>query len=326
MPTDSKHNSSNQGEIDLLALLVNLGDFLKRSILKLIKFIGSILVFLLRQWYYFAIAIVLTVLSAFFLNKTSDSYYHSYMTLRSNATHNQPVMSNLDKLGGYATAGHYSALSKELNLSIEEASIIKGIETFWYYDIGDDGIFDGIDMDRKYLSDTSMVKVDSVFSVRVEVFNPEILDKLEESLVHYVETDAFLQALNNQRLSNLGAQLNQIEYEIDKLDSLQKREYYTNPDDLRQKEGQIVFTSEKVVRMYHSQMFSLLQLKQDCERDLNLYKDVVTVLESFTEPVEPDNGTTYYAKKLVWSYLGLALLLAVIITYRKKIWSPINEK
>jgi hypothetical protein len=320
MPTDSKHNTSNQEEIDLVYLFVKLGEFLKRAVLKLINFIGSVLVFLLRKWYYFAIAIILTVLSAFVLSEISDPFYHSHMTLRSNAIHNQPVMSNLDRLRGYATARNYSALSNELNLSIEDASVIKRIETFWYYDIGDDGIFDGIDTDRKFLSDTSIVKVDSVFSVRVEVYDSEILEKLEESLVQYLEANPFLEALNKQRLSNLGAQLNQIEYEIDKLDSLQKREYYTNPDELRQKEGQIVFTSEKVVRMYHSQMFHLLKLKQDCERDLNLYKDVVTVLEGFVEPVVPVNGTIQYAKKLIWYYVGLALLLAVIITFRKKIW------
>ena len=114
--------------------------------------------------------------------------------------------------------------------------------------------------------------------------------------------------------------LNQIEYEIEKLDSLQKREYYTNPDELRQKEGQIVFTSEKVVRMYHGQMFGLLKLKQDCERDLNLYSSVVTVVEGFNEPAEPDNRAIHTAKKLIWYYLILALLLAIIITFRKKIW------
>ncbi len=262
MPADPKNSSQNQGEIDLLYLFVKLGEFLKTSFLKLINFIGIVLVFLIRKWYYFAIAVILTIGSAVLLNKVSDPFYHSHLTLRSNATHNQPIMSNLQRLGDYANANNHTALSKELNLSIEDASAIKGLGTFWFYDIGDDGIFDGLDIEGKQLSDTSIVKIDSVFSVRAEVYNTEILEKLEDGLIFYLENNPFFESLNKQRLSDLEAQLNQIEYEIEKLDSLQKREYYTNPNELRQKEGQIVFTSEKVVRVYHSQMFNLLKLKQ----------------------------------------------------------------
>jgi len=320
MATDSKPNKQNPEEIDLLYLFIKLGEFIKRSVLSLIRFIGSILVFFLRKWYYFAIAIILTVISAFVLSKVTDSYYHSHLVLRSNAAHNQPIMSYLDKLGEYATAKNYSALSKELKMSIEDAGALKALETFWYYDIGEDGIFDGIDTDRKFLSDTSITMVDSVFSVRVEVYNSDILEPLEKGMVDYLEAIPFLNALNNQRLSDLGAQLSQIEYEIEKLDSLQKREYYTNSDDLRQKEGQIIFSSENDVRIYHGHMFGLLKLKQECERDLILYKDVVTLLEGFSEPVEPDNDTVQFAKKLIWGYLGLALFIAVIVTFRKKIW------
>lgn len=320
MPTELKHNSSNQEEVDLLYLFIKLGEFIKKSIRGLIKYIGVVLVFLLRKWYYFAIAATLTAISALILNSISPSYYSTDLIIRSNAAHNQPIMSSLNKLGKYANARNFAALSTEINLDIEDASAIKSLQPFWYYDIGGDGIFDGIDTEGRFLSDTNVVIIDSVFVLHATIYDPNILMSLEEGLVHYLEANPFFEALNKQRLSDLDALLKQTEYEIAKLDSLQKREYYTNPDDLRQKDGQIVFTSEKVVRMYHSQMFQLLQLKQDCERDLNLYKDVVTVLEGFTEPVEPENGTTYYAKKLVWFYLGLALLLAVIITFRKKIW------
>lgn len=321
MATDSKPNTQNSEEIDLVYLFVKLGEFLKKAALNLFNFIVSVLVFLIQKWYFFVIAIVLAILSAFILNRSSDSFYHSHLTLRSNATHNQQIMSNLERLGEYADSDNYTSLSEELNLSIENASAIKSLETFWFYDIGDDGIFDGLDTERKFLSDTSIVKIDSVFSVFVEVYNSDILEELELGLMNYLKNNPYLESLNKHRLSNLEGQLIQIEYEIEKLDSLQKREYFTNPDELRQKEGQIVFTSEKVVRMYHTQMFHLLQLKQDCERDLNIYSEVVTILEGFTVPVKPENSTVQYAKKTIWYFLGLALLLSVIIKFRKKIWN-----
>jgi len=114
--------------------------------------------------------------------------------------------------------------------------------------------------------------------------------------------------------------LNQTQYEIEKLDSLQKREYYTNPDYLRQKDSQIVFTSEENVQTYHDDMLRLLTIRQQYEKDLNVYSDIVTVIEGFSIPNNPDNGYIDYGKRLIWGYLLLALLIAVLVTLRKKIW------
>lgn len=324
MPTNSKQNNSTQDEIDLISLFMKLGEGIKKAVIWFINFIGTILVFLLRKWYYFFIALILTVVSAFILKNISEPYYTSDLIMRSNATHNQPVMASLNKLGDYASGGNYDALSKALKMSKEDVSKLKGIETFWYYDIGGDGIFDGLVTDNNVLADTSVVKIDSVFLLRASVFDPAILENLEANLVEYLGANPFLKALNEQRLSDLEARLDQTKYEIEKLDSLQKREYYTNTDDLRQKEGQIVFTNDKTVRTYHADMFGLLQIEQDCERDLNIYKDVVTIIEGFTIPVNPDNGVILYAKKLVWFYLGLALLVAGVVTFRKTIWAPLR--
>jgi hypothetical protein len=321
MPTNSNQNHSNQDEIDLLSLIVKSGKLIKKAVQWLINSIGSILVYILRKWYYLATALVLTVITALILKTLTPSYYSSDLIMRSNAINNQPIMMSIDKLGDYASAGNYSALSTELNLSLKEASAIKELKTFWYYDIGDDGIFDGIVTDEAILIDTGIAKIDSVFIIRAEVFDPMILEKIEGSLVDYLGSIPFLEALNNQRLSDLEARLIQTTYEIKKLDSLQTREYYTNTDDLRQKEGQIIFTSENEnQKLYHYEMFKLLQLKQECERDLNVYRDVVTIMQDFTIPVEPENGTVLYAKKTIWYFLGLALLLSFIVSYRKKIW------
>lgn len=320
MPTNLNQNNPKQDEIDLLSLFSKMGELIKKGVLGLINLIGSILVFLLRKWYYFGVAAILTVITALILKNASDPYYRSDLTIRSNATHNQPIMSSLDKLGEYADAQNYAALSNELNLSIEEASAIKELMTYWYYDLNGDGIFDGIDNGGRFVLDTNVVIIDSVFVLHASIYDPAILNKLEEGLEHYLGANPFLNALNKQRLSDLEAQLYQTEYEIAKLDSLQRREYFTDTDQLRQKEGQVVFTSEKTVRIYHNDMFRLLQLKQECERDINVYGDVVTILEKFTIPNEPNNGIVQYTKKLIWYYLGLALLLAVVVTFRKKIW------
>jgi len=143
MPTDHKQNTPNHDEIDLLTLFTKFGEFIKKAILGLIDFIGAVLVFLLRKWYYFVIAAILSIVTALIMNNTVEPYYYTDLVMRSNATHNQSIMSSLNKLGAYASEGNISNLSSELDLSMEEASAIRGLETFWYYDIGDDGIYDG---------------------------------------------------------------------------------------------------------------------------------------------------------------------------------------
>lgn len=320
MPTNSQQSSSNHDEIDLIYLFSKLGEFIKKAVLGLIDIIGAVLVFILRKWYYFIIAVILTIITALALDKISDPYYYSELVMRSNATRNQPIMSSLDKLGEYAASNNYAALSKELNLSLEDASKIKELGTSWYYDIGGDGIFDGIDRVGRFLADTNVVMLDSVFLIYTSIYDPNILEKLEVSLVNYLEANPYLKALNEQRLSNLEARVTQTEYEIAKLDSLQRREYYTDTDQLRQREGQVVFTSERTVRIYHNDMFRLLRLKQEYERDLNIFSDVVSIVEGFTIPANADNVSIHFAKKLIWYYMGLALLLAIILKFRRKIW------
>jgi len=321
MTTNSKQDTNNQEEINILYLFERLGEFLEKLFRSFINLIGSILIYLIRKWYYLVIALVLSVISALILSNISPSYYYSDLIMRSNATHNQQIMSSLNKLKGYADTQNHNGLSNELDISLEDASVLKELETYWYYDIGADGIYDGIDTEMLYISDTNVVKVDNEFVIRVAIYDPNLIGELERGIVYFLESNPFLEALNEQRLSNLEAQMIQTQYEIEKLDSLQKREYYTNSENLRQSEGQIVFTSEKVAQTYHNDMFRLLQTKQEYERDLNIYNDVVTIIESFSTPIEPDNGAMHYLGKLIWFYLGLALVLSVMITFRKKIWN-----
>ena len=321
MPTDPKHKPANQEEIDLLYLFIKLGEFFKKVVLNLFKALAEVVLYLLRKWYYFIFAVALTVLSGFILSKTIEPYFVSDLELRVNVTKGQSLMSILNRLNNYAEERNYSELSNNLNLSTDIAGKIKSIESFWYYDKGDDGVLDGISSELELLSDTTITMVDSLIVIRAEVYDLEVLIELQQGLINFLHSNPLLVALNKQRLADLESTLAQVNYEIQKLDSLQKREYYTPADDLRQKEGQIVFTNEKVVRLYHYEMIALLKRKQETERDLNVYNDMVTISEGFSYPSQPDNGTIEYAKQILWYYLGLALLISLIISFRKKIWA-----
>lgn len=326
MSTNPKQNSSDQGEIDLLYLFVKLGDFLKKAVQYLISSIGSVLVFLLRKWYYFTLAIILTIISAVILSNISEPQYVSDMVLRSNDKNTQVIASTLDKLGEQAAEGNFSSQSDRLNLSKESAENVKNIETFRYYDIGKDGLIDGIDTEGRYLSDTSVATIDSLIVVRTIVTDPEILQDLEAGICSYLESNPFLFASNKQRLSYLKEMIVQASYELEKLDSLQKKEYYRTTDQTMFKEGQLVFTNENNVQLYHGQMFKLLESKKEYEKELTIYPGIVTVIEGFISHAKPENNTTQYIRILIWYYLAVALILSLVITYRKRIWVPRSQK
>jgi hypothetical protein len=44
-------------------------------------------------------------------------------------------------------------------------------------------------------------------------------------------------------------------------------------------------------------------------------------MEGFSIPNKPNKDMKKYATQFLWYYLGLALILSIIITYRKKIWT-----
>ena len=321
MATDSKPNSKNPEEIDLLYLFVKMGEAIKKYTLAFFRLLGTILVYLLRKWYYLAMALVLTVISAVILSNVIKPHFQSDMVLRFNDKNSQVIISSLNKLGEYANDHNSPRLSEVLNIDQESADGIKNIETFRYFDIGKDGLLDGIDTEGKYLSDTSVATIDSLIVVRAYVTDPESLKELEDGINFYLESNPFLVASNKQRLSFLAEMIAQTNYELEKLDSLQKKEYYRITDETRLKEGQLVFTNERDVKLYHNQMFSLLELKKEYEKDLSIHPDIVTVLDGFMINTEPVNNAIKYLKDLIWVYLGLGLLLSLVVTYRKEIWT-----
>lgn len=319
MSTDQKQNTSSQGEINIIDLFLFIGEFLKKVFFGLFDLLRYTLAFLLRKWYYFVLAVVITVLSGMVLNKVITPHFQSDMIIRSNTPNSQVIISSLNRLGDYAKERNYSVLSELLNMNSNDISSIKEVEVLWYYDIGKDGIFDGTSSDVSILSDTNIVMIDSLFIIRLEVYNPLMLKGLESGLIDYLNSIPFLLTSNRQRISELEATLLQTEYEIEKLDSLQKKEYYTNAEDLKLREGQFIFTNDKTVRLYHNEIFQLLKMKQETERDLSIYRDVVTKVEEFNIPKSPKNGIVYYAGKLIWYFLGLALITSLLITFRRDI-------
>ena len=114
--------------------------------------------------------------------------------------------------------------------------------------------------------------------------------------------------------------------EVEKLDSLQKKEYFKLEDATRLKEGQLVFTNDPEIRLFHSDLLNLVRDKQVSQNALIIHNEIISILEDFIITQIPFNNATFYARKLLPLFIVMAYLLALCIAFRKNIVQAIKEK
>ncbi|MDZ7738441.1 MAG: hypothetical protein U5K32_05105 [Bacteroidales bacterium] len=131
--------------------------------------------------------------------------------------------------------------------------------------------------------------------------------------------------MNEVRLDNLREIIEQTGNEVEKLDSLQKKEYFKLEDVTRLREGQLVFTNDPEIKLFHEDLLTLVRNRQASQMELTIHDNIISVLEDFTETQLPANNAVYYAKTVVPVLIVIAYLLALYITFRKKIHAAIRN-
>jgi hypothetical protein len=248
--------------------------------------------------------------------------YSSELTLRSNAVPNSDMITYINRLHSICRAGNRTALRAALSLSPEEVMLIRDIQAFWAIDILNDGIPDLIDYKNEYNNDTVNKKMSDRFVVRAKTRDPNEFSALGDKILGYVRQNPLFQQKNQVRLvQNKEIQVRLI-YDIDQLDSLQKIKYFEETrKEIVPAGGQMVFLQEKntPTELIYDNIYLLYTKKQAIDTDLELYKDVVTLLNDFTQPNKPINGTLHYAKGIVPELFILCLLILILIDNRKKL-------
>ena len=312
-------NASNNNEIDLLELLINFKNWIVTVLVGFAKFILALLAFIVKKWVFLLVSLCLSAGLSFILADIQEEQYYSDLVLKSNIVSNEDMISYLNKLENLTIGDNYKLLAGALNISLEDAGKIKGIKAYWFIDQDKDGIVDGVDLNNKYLRDTTVAKVDWKFGITASVSDPSVFTLLSAGLQHYVNQNKFFVDLNKLRLENLEESIEQTILEIGKLDSLQKKEYFTSDESLKLQEGQFVFTNDREVKLMHSDIMKLLTDKQYKEKQFKIHNEIISLLSDFTVNQKPENGLSYYAKKITPILLILAYLIAILLHFRKNI-------
>ncbi|HUS87729.1 MAG TPA: hypothetical protein VMW76_10865 [Bacteroidales bacterium] len=318
--TNTKPDSgSRNDEIDLLQLFRSFGDFIVRIFKGLFNLILQFIIFSIRKSLYLIAALLLTVLTSYLKVKIQDEIFYSDLVLKSNAVQNQEMISYINRLQGLTSKVNHRILADELNIPVEKAELVSDITAYWFVDKNRDGIVDDIDLNNRFIADTNIDKISWKFGIRASVKDPQIFEEVTTGVINYINSNEYFRQANEARLKNLKETIDQTGKEIYKLDSLQKREYFREDESTRLKEGQLVFTNDPEIKLFHADLLDLLRDKQVRERELGIDNGIISLREGFTLNQQPENSITYYAKKSILIYIGLAYLIALFITYRKKL-------
>lgn len=316
---DIKKQTSD--EIDLLELFRKTGNKFKEFVTWLWELFLRITVFFIRKSPYLIAFIILGFLVALLKFKTSDRFYSSDMILRSNSVSNADMIAHINKLHFYGEEDNKQALAQSLNLDSAEVENLVDIEAFWIIDRNRDEIPDLVDDRNRYNEDTTVTHMSSRFDVRVKILQPQSLDKVRNGILHHINTNQFFEKINSIRLRQLRERIAKTETELSELDSLQNYKYFEERQKGKFSEGQMVFLNEPETRLFHGSVFELYQSKQNLDRELDIYSEIVTVLDDFTPPAQPENSYLNIAKTWVIRFFIIGILLVLILSF----WGNFKE-
>src|SRR5450759_1411036 len=142
MSKTNNKNNVRDDEIDLLDLFRRMGRTLNRWGKSLGRALLITIVFLLKRWLPLGLSIILGIAASYLLKTTTESYYSSDMTLRSNAALTVEIISDINRLHTFCLENNSFALSNALSVNSKWVGNIIDISAFWIIDQSKDGIPD----------------------------------------------------------------------------------------------------------------------------------------------------------------------------------------
>jgi len=127
--------------------------------------------------------VVLFVLLGAYLNRTK--VYRAETDLKITSYPAYYMMDILEPLHSQSASLDSMALSRELNLSLEDVKKITDISCFYYIDLHNDGIPDYVDYEGKYdVNDTTMSILSWRIRIRVDAKDTSISQKMTDALLY----------------------------------------------------------------------------------------------------------------------------------------------
>jgi hypothetical protein len=321
MEENTSNKKTDSDEIDLIDLFRRMSRSTQRGLKSLSKGILISIVFLIRHWLPLSVAVAVGLITSIILRKYSESNYVSDMVLKVNVKPVDEMISHINKLHSYCLEEQRTHLARSISLPAQQVRNITDIQAYWIIDNGHDKIPDYVDYNNNHPgADTNNVRMEDRLNIRIRVKSEQELTRVREGILNFINSEPLFHKKNQLRIKQLNNYLSRIDYDISRLDSLQKLKYFEESKQLHAKTGgQMIFLQEQKTQLIFPEIHGLYSQKKELEAELDIYRDIVTIISDFNILIERENGLMYYAGKMVPVLFLITLLLLIALANKKKL-------
>ena len=331
---NQQSSGKSNDEIDLFELFSRVWLGFRNFFAAIKDFFVAFIIFTIRKSLWVGSFALIGILVGFLYSKAiRKSYYSSMLEGNSGGVSNAVVIDHINQLERMVKKPEI--LANFLNMSLEEAKQIHSIKAFYGIDVNFDGIYDYVDEKNAYnprsLKDTLMIRVPSIFFVKVQMYDEGILPVLRDRLFQHINNNAHIQTLFEADKSQKQALIDELDNEINRvvrLDSLQHLQR-TGRDRGLDMAGEKVYlfgSSEPELKLFNAEILSMHERKQELKRELDIQKDPVVVVHDFIAAQWEEKTTSYYAFTLGFILIIIGYVFAICWTFRKRLKKIIMEE
>lgn len=297
-------------EIDLLEIFQKVFNWFG----KVFTWIGEtalrIFLFYVRKFPYLIAFMLIGAVVGFGIYKITPRYYSTEMIIKPNSISNDDIVHFINTVSMKGTA---MTKAKNFNIDTSQINAIKSIQASWIIDVNKDGYGDYVDYENEFnISDTSMRRLKSRLNIRVEVYDTSAISGLSEGVLFYIENLDYFKKIHENKIKQLYENLRKVEVELLELDSLQRILYFEEKLNTQSNDKLLIF-NEKQDQLFHSQVIDLYNKKLSYERVLELYPDMVSVVQDFTPfTIAENNLLKMVSMQIIYFFILGVILLGVL--------------
>ncbi|MDR1672938.1 MAG: hypothetical protein LBS09_05710 [Bacteroidales bacterium] len=285
----------------------------------------SVLIFLIRKSLWIAIFAVIGMVFGFFWHSVTQSYYSSVLVANTGNINNDIMIDHVNKLS--VLKNKPDILARHLGITEAEAKEVHSIKAFYGIDVNNDDVMDFVDYKGIYApksnADTLMRRIPSYIYLKVSIYNEDIFPILRKGILQYLNSNTYIRELHNIRIKQKKEYIVELERERLMIDSLQRYQF-TLSNSSRSVRDMLMMSSPEIKLFYNDQL-KLYDQQQSIERDIELFKEPITIIQDFMALSVEDRPVTQLV--LIFGIIAafVGLFCALLWQYRRFIWRLIKE-
>ncbi|WP_282070223.1 hypothetical protein [Olleya namhaensis] len=339
-----KNNDNKSEEVDLLVFFNLIGNafgkvysFFERIFKTIYKLIIALLLHFFKSAKWYAIGVVVSFAIGYVLDKNEEKEYGANMFINTNFSSTRQVYENIRNLSQLASIDQDSKeIAKQLKISEDKASKIKGffiqpdidqntqVKMYVEYKAGLDSAAKAQSTFKDYVNGLNHYNFTS-HKIGVLSTDKNIYKSLKTNFVNFLRQNSYLDSLKNVNLKNIKSRINDINKQVNVLDSL-KNSYLAirikesnksintaggNGTNLYMGSAQpneLIVDESKITTL----LYNLARQKTDLEKEYDLNQNIIDIVSDFPASGYDISVWTDY-KKFTFPIITFILIFVVIM-------------